>query len=258
MLWNEETETELLRLKSQGLTSQKIAEKLGTTPSSVKHKYTRLKQRANSAEHHHPAEKAEQVDRLLAGETGLRILETHAGYGNMTRVYTKYAAEVTAMEIDAGKCEAVRRAEWPAVSVVQADSLHELHQLLYTRQRFDVVDVDPYGFPSRYFPNVLELLDNGWLFVTFPKYGCAQINRITQLHAQTFYDFQGGGNDEFLQKCLEMLKRQGMRTFREVEIVETMDLQKVYRVAAKVVRRSALELCGYEHLMRKRRGGENP
>lgn len=251
MKWTNQMEQRLLCLKAQGASTQEIAVDLGVTPSSVKHKFTRLQQSANRNSHHHPIEKTSQVERVLAGQSIRRVLETHAGYGNLTRIYSGHAGEVLAYDIDADKCRSITEAGLEGVTCEQRDSLRETYRMLYQRETFDVVDVDPYGFPSRYFPNVLELIDNGFLFVTFPKYGCAQINRITQMHVKTFYDFDGGNNDEFLKKCLTMLETSARRTYREIEVLDVLDLGKVYRVAAKVRKQNAFKLCGYDHLAKK-------
>ncbi len=48
MKWNSENEKRLMELKEQGCSTEQIAELLGTTPSSVKHKYIRLKQKNNA------------------------------------------------------------------------------------------------------------------------------------------------------------------------------------------------------------------
>lgn len=255
MKWTETMEDTLLQLKEQGLTSEGIAKRLGVSVSAVKHKYTRLQQAANQESHHHPQEKTQQALAILTGRSGLRVLETHAGYGNMTKVYQHFADRIVAYETSEEKCDRLKN-EVPAAEVVRGDSLHELHGLLYSKEQFDVVDVDPYGFPSRYFPGVLELIDDGILFVTFPKYGCAQINRITQLHVKTFYDFDGGSNAAFLEKCLDMLNKQAMRSYRTVEVLDILDLKKVYRVAVRVCKKNAFTLCGYDHLTK--REGRNP
>jgi tRNA G26 N,N-dimethylase Trm1 len=55
--------------------------------------------------------------------------------------------------------------------------------------RYDVIDIDPYGLPSRLFPYVFGLIDDGLMFMTFPMLGVAQINKITIRHYQAFWGF---------------------------------------------------------------------
>lgn len=258
MKWNEENENTLLRLKEQGCTTEQIADFLGTTSSSVKHKYTRLKQKNNANSHHHPIEKQQQIQRILERISGdIFVLETHAGKGNLTEVYSLYAREVLAYEIDKEKCEYVNRLGHENVVCHKKDSLKEMHLSIYYNLKFNVIDIDPYGFPSRYFPCVFELIDDGYMFVTFPKYGCAQINKITMHHVKAFYGFDGGKNEEFLECCLNTLKNQALRTYRSFEVLEVLDLKKVYRVVARIKKENAFVMCGYEHLTKKGIGKVN-
>lgn len=249
--WSAEEEKKLMELKEQGRSTKQIAEFLGVTESSVKHKYTRLKQKENADSHHHPVEKEAQIKNILRNmDRDVFVLETHAGYGNLTDVYSIYAKEVLALETNKEKCTYIDQKGHENVTCVKTDSLKELHLFIYQNIKFNVIDVDPYGFPSRYFPDVFELIDDGFLFVTFPKYGCAQINNITKLHVKTFYGFDGGSNDAFLECCINTLQNQALRTYRRLEVVNVLDLKKVYRVALRVKKENAFALCGYGHLMK--------
>lgn len=252
MKWNEENEKTLMELKEQGHSISYIAECLGTTSSSVKHKYTRLKQKGNANSHHHPIEKQQQIRDILSGmESDIFVLETHAGYGNLTEIYSLYAKEVLSYEIDKEKCEYVNNTGHDNVVCCRKDSLKEMYLSIYQGLKFNVIDVDPYGFPSRYFPDIFELIDDGYLFVTFPKYGCAQINNITKLHVKSFYGFDGGNNEAFLECCINTLKNQAFRTYKQIEVLEVLDLKKVYRVAMKIEKQNAFVLCGYDHMAKK-------
>lgn len=252
MDWNEKTEKTLLQMKEQGFTTEDIAEALGTTISSVKHKYTRLKQQSNADSHHHPEEKQQQVKHILEGmENDIYVLETHAGYGNLTEIYSLYAKNVLAYEINKEKCDRINRTGHENVVCHKKDSLKEMYLSIYHNLKFNVIDIDPYGFPSRYFPDAFELIDDGYMFITIPKYGCAQINKITQLHVKSFYGFSGGSNEEFLECCIDTLKNQALRTYRRLEVLDVLDLKKVYRVAVRIKKENAFVMCGYEHLAKK-------
>lgn len=249
MKWNADNEKKLMELKEQGCSTEQIAELLETTPSSVKHKYTRLKQKGNADSHHHPIEKSQQVKRILDDIEGdIFVLETHAGHGNLTEIYSLYAKEVLSYEIDKKKCEHINQIGHDNVVCLKKDSLKEMHLSIYQNLKFNVIDVDPYGFPSRYFPDIFELIDDGYLFVTFPKWGCTQINNITKHHVKTFYGFDGGNNGEFIECCISTLKNQALRTYKHLEVLDVLDLKKVYRVAMKIKKENAFAMCGYEHL----------
>lgn len=252
MVWNEQNEKMLLELKEKGCTTEQIAEVLGTTSSSVKHKYTRLKQKTNANSHHHPIEKQQQIEKFLKEIDGdIFVLETHAGHGNMTEIYSSYAKEVLAYEIDKVKCDYINQTGHENVVCHKKDSLKEMYLSIYHNLKFNVIDIDPYGFPSRYFPDAFELIDDGYMFITFPKYGCTQINRITMHHVNAFYGFEGGKNEDFLECCINTLKKQALRTYRRMEVLNVLDLKKVYRVAVRVKKENAFIMCGYEHLAKK-------
>ena len=252
MKWNEENERQLMLLKESGVSTARIAQMLGTTQSSVKHKYTRLKQKGNADTHHHPQEKTEQIKDVLINIDGrIFVLETHAGYGNLTGTYSLYAEKVLSFDINKEKCDYINELGRDNVVCRKSDSLKEIYLAAYNGLKFNVIDIDPYGFPSKYFPVVFELIDNGYMFITMPKYGCAQINNITKHHVKNYYGFNGGSNDEFLKCCIETLRTQLLAQYKEMEILNILDLQKVYRIAIRITKQNALVMCGYEHLAKK-------
>lgn len=243
MKWNEELEGRLLKLRDEDeLTYKEIAEEFDTTVSSVKHKYIRLKQAANDDKHHHPVEKTEQVYRVL-GEQDLgfpiTILETNAGWGNLTQEYRKFGV-VLAQDIEANKVEHLK--QFSSVVAKRCDSFKEMHRQVYEGMKFDVVDLDPYGFPSRFFPHVFELIEDGHLFVTFPKMGVQQINKITKEHYRVFWGMTLADKDRQEELIHKKIKDYGFQSFRRVELVDSVDLGRMFRFAYKVNKESALTL----------------
>lgn len=245
MNWTSQDEEKLLYLKDEKkLTYKLIAAELDTTVSSVKHKYIRLKQAANADEHHHPIEKTEQVKRVLGSATFNStpfILEAHAGWGNLTQVYSEYGV-VQALEIDEKKVDHIIANGTGRIFARKCDSMREFHNTLYRGHKYEVIDLDPYGFPSRYFPHVFELITDGYLFVTFPKMGVQQINKITKEHYRIFWgmtlddkEFQ----EHFIHK---KMKDYGLMSFRRVDLIDTVELPRMFRFAYRVRKESALDL----------------
>lgn len=247
MKWTGEQEEKLLQLKDEhGESYRTIAAAIGTTVSSVKHKYIRLKQAANEHAYHHPKEKTEQIKRVLqAEEPPLFILETHAGYGNLTEVYRRYGM-VTCHDVDAKKIDHLRAKT--KVVATKADSEKEIHKYIYRGMTFDVVDLDPYGFPSRFFPHVFLLLKDGFLFFTFPKMGVQQVNKIMLEHYRVFWDITLNDKDEYAEKIDKRVKDYAMQHFRKVRLLDILDLGRMYRFVYRVEHKSAFELFGYNHL----------
>lgn len=243
--WNEKTERELIYMKDiEKKTYKQIANEIHTTVSSVKHKYVRLKQANNEDKYHHPAEKTEQVVKLLNG-SDLRILETNAGYGNMTQVYVQYGS-VISHDIDNKKIKYLNELDLEGVDVIKCDSFIRLHKYIYEKRKFDVVDLDPYGYPSRYFPHVFELIDDGILFVTFPKMGVQQVNKIQIEHYRVFWDISLSDKNNYTDKIIRKITDYAMQNYRSINLLDCVDLGRMYRFAFRVKRESALDLVGLE------------
>ncbi len=239
--WTEVDENLLLDLREQGKTYPEISKIMNRTTSSLKHKYVRLNQSANDDKHHHPKEKTQQVESLLNGDS-LKILETNAGKGNLTQVYKRYGS-VLAQDISRESVEYLKSLELDNVEIKQVDSFRKIHKYIYEGRKFDVIDLDPYGLPSRYFPHVFDLIDDGILFVTFPKVGIQQINKITVKHYDVFWGINVSEASEQERIIHEKMADYGFRGLKKVELMDVVDLGRVFRFAYKVKRTSALVLC---------------
>lgn len=242
--WTAEKEQQLLELKNdKKFPFKQIAEILGTTISSVKHKYQRLDQKANSDRHHHPAEKTGQILKYL-WRNDLTILETHAGWGNLSKVYHQFG-EVLAHEIDAEKVAHLETFGFEEFDVLKCDSEKEIFRYVLHGLWFDVIDVDPYGFPSRFFPHIFKLFKKeGLLFLTFPKMGVAQINKIMIRHYQAFWGIELEDKEVYIEKIVKRLKDFAFMEKKSLEVLDVLDLGKVYRFAIKVNHASMLDLVG--------------
>jgi tRNA G26 N,N-dimethylase Trm1 len=109
-----------------------------------------------------------------------------------------------------------------------------------------VIDVDPYGFPSRYFPTVFGLIDDGVLFLTFPVMGVAQINKITIEHYRVFWDINLSDKDCYTDKIVKKLKDYAFMQKRSIEVLEIKKIDRIYRFAIKVKQESLLKIVGLE------------
>lgn len=242
--WSAEKEQQLLNYRKSGVSFTDIAIALETSLSSVKHKYRRLTQNDNEDRYHHPTEKIDQIRRILPRKK-LHTLETNCGWGNLTQIYQEYG-EVLAWDNDRKRTDYVNKLCMEDVDAETVDSFNEIHKLLWCKLYFDVVDLDPYGYPSRFFPHVFELIKDGYLFVTFPKLGAQKMNKITVKHLEIFWDITPDNNINYKDKILERIPILGMQSYREVTLLDEIDLGRMYRFAFKVERKSALDLVGLE------------
>ena len=168
MNWNADDEQKVMILREQGKTYEAIAQILGATATSVKHKVRRLKQSLNEDRYKHTAEKIAEIKAHVPTRFLSHVLETHAGFGCLTEFYADSANEVLALEINQSRVNEIKKMHRESVTAIKCDSENELFSLVYNRLKFTLVDIDPYGLPSRYFPHVFNLIDDGYLLLTFP------------------------------------------------------------------------------------------
>ena len=137
--------------------------------SSEKHKRLRNLQSQNYESHHHPSEKISQLNDYKDHIYG-DILEVFGGKGNLTQYYQKLGVVTSLTKENTG------------------DSFQYIHKLRANNKMYDVIDIDGYGYPSKFFPLVFEMIkDNGLLVFTFPVVGVQCVNGIMEQHFINFW-----------------------------------------------------------------------
>jgi hypothetical protein len=242
--WDEKTHEAVLTLKNKGHTYKEIADLIGTTTNSVKHKIRRLKQDENQDRYKHTHEKINQITRYVPLDYLKFVLETHAGFGCLTDFYANYAIDVLSLEIKKDRVDEIAKLNREAVTAIQCDSEHELFFLVHRRLKFTFIDIDPYGLPSKYFPHVFSLIDDGFIALTFPVLGVAQINKITIAHYKNFWDIDIKNKDMYLQKICDGLSRYAFMNKRSAEILSIEKFDRIYRFIIKVKKESLLDIVG--------------
>jgi len=193
------------------------------TYRAIRHDVVRKKQRENEDECHHPIEKINQIRNTLSGLSSLKIMELFAGKGNLTSIYKEF-----------GEVESYDKL------LKTGDSYLLFHKLIYEKRKYDVIDIDPYGFPNRFFPDVFLLLEKGYMFLTMPKPYVNILNGITRQHLTCYY----GLSNPPLDKILERLYNFGLCHWRKCDFLDVQDLKSIWRIAMKVERVLATEYCG--------------
>ncbi len=242
MKWNSENEQEVLRLRSAGFSYEKIAKALGATASSVKHKARRLGQSANLDKYKHTEEKRAQAAKFLVG-SNLHILETHGGFGGMTEFYRDFG-EVECYDIKQDRVDAVNNMGMENVTAVKGDSEKEIYRLLAFDCRYDVVDIDPYGMPSRYFPHAFSLVDDGLMLITLPMVGVAQMNKITIRHLHAFWGVTEERGASYVDAVLCRLADYAFMHGRGFEVLDVAKIDRIYRLCLRVKKESLCDLVG--------------
>jgi hypothetical protein len=194
------------------------------TYRAIRHDIKRAKLKSNADSHHHPQEKRGQIEKVLAGREGLKILELFAGQGNTTRILEQHGT------VDAYDKKYLRT----------GDSYLVYHRLISEKKTFDVIDLDPYGFPTRFFPDVYLLIDDGYLFITMPKPFVNVLNAMTQTHLTSYF----GESNPPLETIQERFVLYGLCHWRQVEVLDTVDLGRLWRMALRVKKVKATEYTG--------------
>ena len=120
------------------------------------------------------------------------------------------------------------------------DSFLEYHRLISDRKKFNVIDLDPYGFPNRFFPDIFLLIDKGILFVTMPKPYVNILNGITQTHLICYY----GTHNPTKEQIIEKIGFFGLCHWRKIELIDEIDCKSVWRFAFLVEKVKATEYTG--------------
>jgi len=245
MKWNESKETIAARLRAEGKTYREIGAELNTTATSVKHKIRRLAQSSNMDKYKHTKEKTEQLNNVSKFINGndIHILETHSGFGGMTEQYQKIG-NVESYDIDKKRVDHINRLCMEGVTAIKGDSEQEIYRLISHKCTFDIVDIDPYGFPSRYFPHAFLLIKDGIMFLTFPTMGVAQINKITIRHYQAFWGIELSDKDVYIEKIKARLHDFAFQHKREIDFLDIKKIDRVFRMAIRVKRKSLCDIVG--------------
>lgn len=214
---------------------------------AIRHDVVRKRQDEYCNSAHHPDEKINQIKKVLPEISGwgdLSTLELFAGQGNLTKVYADYG-EVMANEKVGKVFEKLQEnvKECALVHCNRVDSFLDFHQLIALKQKFDVIDLDPYGFPNRFFPDVFLLMEKGIMFVTMPKPYVNILNGITRAHLISYY----GEHNPSMETIIERIALWGLCHWRKVELIDSVDCKSVWRFAFKVERVKATEYTGVKN-----------
>lgn len=241
--WDSDKENYAIAYREQGNTYHEIGKILGTTATSVKHKIRRIQQNDNQNRYRHTEEKSEMFHRHIVRADGIKVLEMHCGFGGMTEVYSQHGS-VECYDIDRKRVDFVNEKKLDGVTAARGDSEKELYRLVAEGRTYDVVDIDPYGLPSRYFPHAFALINDGLMFLTFPMMGVAQINKITIRHYQAFWGIELSDNAVYVEKIKAKLVDFAFQHKREVEFLEIAKVERIYRFAMRVRKRSLCDIVG--------------
>ena len=214
------------------------------TYRAIRHDVVRERQAKNCASAHHPNEKIKQVVTILDNfnsEKPLSILDLFAGQGNLTKVYANYG-QVIANEAKIKVYDILKEnlKDYNVVKCNRVDSYIEVYRLISLKKKYDIIDIDPYGFPNRLYPHIYLLIDNGVMFVTMPKPYVNILNGITQAHLKSYFNEQNPNLETIVNRFILW----GICHWRKVELIDSIDLKSVWRLAFRVEKVKATDYTG--------------
>ena len=199
---------------------------VGHTPEARRQQ--RLFKKANVDEYHHPDEKIEQLERMTHFiDGGCDVLEVFAGKGNLTKWYEDHARSVTPMTLDSS-----------------GNRFDAIYALRGQRKRYDVIDIDSYGYPSRFFPVVFEMMKKeAMLIITFPVVGVCCLNGITEQHFINFYR----SSRPTIGDVTGILTDMALRGWYLLSLHDVRKIKKIYRMVFMCRREKSTELCNVKN-----------
>ena len=178
-------------------------------------------QKDNLDKYHHPTEKSQQLEELKEYIHG-DILEVFGSPGNLTEWYKQH-----------GTVHSMTREK-------TGNSFDYIYLLRGERKRYDVIDIDSYGYPDKFFPVVFEMMkDEALLVFTFPVVGVQNLNGITEQHYINFWR----SDRPTIGDVTGVLTDFALRNWYVISLVDIKKIGRIWRFAFKCKRHKATELC---------------
>lgn len=195
--------------------------KAGIGHSAASHKETRRLQSLNHDDYHHPQEKIAQLEAIKDFVKG-DILEVFAGQGNLTKFYQQHGNVIPLNKAETG------------------DSFQYIYKLRYERKRFDVIDIDSYGYPDKFFPVVFEMLKpDSLLVITFPIVGTNCVNGIVEQH---FINFWRSARPT-IGDITGILTDFALRDYGVLSLESVVKIKRIWRLAYRYRKEKATTMC---------------
>lgn len=175
------------------------------------------KQKEGDVSVHHNAEKAWLLNEVLnlVQMDVQNVYEYFSGHNYLTKMYQDLGYNVDGNDIkDTGEC-----------------SYRLFHKHIYDGKKYDIIDLDPYGLPFKFFPDVYLLLnDEAILFVTSVKY---HIPILNWRRVNSFLGYFGKEKPEH-KDYIELIVRSGLCHNYKVQYLQGCTMGKnTYRMAFK-------------------------
>lgn len=185
------------------------------------HKRIRKNQSLNKDNYHHPLEKINQLKKF--DFNNLKILELFAGKGNLSKYYNSISKEVLSLSKE-----------------TTGDSFNYIFKLRFEKKKFDLIDIDSYGYPDKFFPVVFDCLkDKSYLVFTFPVVGVNCLNGITEQHYINFWR----SNRPTIGDVVGCITDFSLRNWQLAKLVDVVKIKRIWRFIFFIEKQKATEFC---------------
>jgi hypothetical protein len=190
------------------------------------HILIRQKQKNNDDEYHHPKEKIQQLDLFKSFFKNKEILEVFGGQGNLTAYYTQYGSVTSMTKEKFGS------------------SFDYIYQMRADKKKWDVIDIDSYGYPDHFFPIVFDLMrDKSLLIFTFPIVGVNCLNGITEQHFINFWR----SDRPTIGDITGVLTDMALRYWFLLSLKDVKKIKRIWRIAFECKKQKATEFCNVKN-----------
>ena len=119
------------------------------------------------------------------------------------------------------------------------DSFDAIYKLRGAKKKYDLIDIDSYGYPDRFFPVVFEMMKPECLLVfTFPIVGINCLNGIAEQHFYTFYRCKPTIGD-----VVGRITDWALREWIITSLRDVVKIKRIYRFVFYCRRVKATEMC---------------
>ena len=196
-----------------------------TGHSAKSHKIIRKKQSLNLDEYHHPIEKINQLKKFNFNNS--KILELFAGKGNLSKYYNSISNNVLSLSKE-----------------TTGDSFEYIYKIRSERKKFDLIDIDSYGYPDKFFPVIFDCLkDKSYLIFTFPVVGVNCLNGIMEQH---FINFWRSARPT-IGDVVGTITDSSLRNWQLAKLVDVVKIKRIWRFVFYIEKQKATELCNVKN-----------
>lgn len=208
--WTEEDIKQLLELKSEGLNRVQIAEIIGRTETAVAIKLKRLKKVTNEYNKPHVIQKRQlniQYEQELKPES---ILELYAGENHTYKCKNTIRNDINP------KCDAD----------IHEDALKVICKLYYMGEKYDYIDLDPFGSAYDCFDLAIKMAKKG-IAITFGEYGHKRFKRYD--YVKTRYNISS--LEEFtIENLIKRVQEIGIQNKKDLQVWDYKEWKNIGRV----------------------------